>query len=149
MWTRIVLILLAVLVLIQLVPVSRANPPATREVRWNAPATRALAQRACFDCHSNATTWPWYVRIAPASFFMANHVSEGRGDLNFSEWDKPQRAGFNDARKEMGDGDMPPWSYLLLHPETKLSDQEKMQLVDGLGATFAQDPPTPAPRRRR
>ena len=56
-----------VFAVIQLIPVDRTNPPVTREVRWNAPETRALAQRACFDCHSNETVWPWTSRIAPAT----------------------------------------------------------------------------------
>jgi hypothetical protein len=79
---------------------------------------------------------------------MANHVDDGRRDLNFSEWDKPQRSGFDDVKKEVNDGDMPIWNYVLLHPEAKLSAAEKTQLIDGLKATFLQDPPTLAPRRR-
>jgi hypothetical protein len=65
-----------------------------------------------------------------------------RRDLNFSEWDRPQRAGFDEAKEEVNDGDMPPWSYLPLHAEAKLSATEKAHLTEGLRATFAQDPPT-------
>jgi heme-binding protein len=148
LFKRFVLVLIALLVVIQFIPVSKTNPPVTREVRWDSAVSRALAQRSCFDCHSNRTTWPWYVRIAPASFFMANHVEDGRRDLNFSEWDKPQRSGLDDVKREVDDGDMPVWSYLLLHPEARLSAAERTQLIDGLKATFLQDPPTLAPRRR-
>jgi hypothetical protein len=138
---------LVILVVIQFLPISLSNPPVRREVRWDSPATRAVAQRACFDCHSNTTTWPWYVRIAPASLFMANHVNDGRRHLNFSEWDKPQRATFKDVNDEVTGGGMPIWNYVLLHPEAKLSADERRALVSGLRATFLQDPPIPAPRR--
>ena len=144
---RIALLLLAVLVLIQYIPVSTANPPVTRDAHWNSPATRALAKRACFDCHSNETRWPWYARIAPASFLMANQVTDGRRDLNFSEWDKPQRSRMDDVQREVDNGDMPSWDYVLLHPEAKLSAAEKARLIDGLKATYLLKPPTLAPRR--
>lgn len=148
MLTRIVLALVAVLVVIQFIPISATNPSVTREVHWNSPETRALAQRSCFDCHSNLTTWPWYMRVAPASFLMADHVSEGRRDLDFSEWDRPQRAGFEEVQEEITDGDMPIWNYVLLHPEAKLSDAERARLIEGLRATFAQDQPMVERRRR-
>jgi hypothetical protein len=142
---RIALLLLAVLVLIQYVPVSTTNPPVTRDAHWNSPATRALAKRACFDCHSNETRWPWYARIAPASFLMANQVTDGRRDLNFSEWDKPQRSRMDDVQREVDNGDMPSWDYVLLHPEAKLSAAEKARLIDGLKATYLLKPPTRRP----
>lgn len=68
----------------RLLPVARSNPPVTREVQWDSTQIRALAQRACFDCHSNETVWPWYSYIAPISLRVADHVQEGRQKLNFS-----------------------------------------------------------------
>ena len=64
-----------VLVAIQLVPYGRdhRNPPVTQEPRWDRPETRALAMRACFDCHSNETVWPWYTYVAPV-FFAVPHT---------------------------------------------------------------------------
>jgi hypothetical protein len=144
---RIVIGIPIVAAAIQLIPVPRVSPPVTREVRWDAPATRALAQRACFDCHSNLTTWPWYSRVAPVSWLVANHVNDGRRRLNFSEWDRPQREALKDVDEAVTSGDMPIWNYVMIHPEAKLSDVEKAQLVAGLRATFLQDPPTPAPSR--
>ncbi len=64
----------------------QTNPPVVSEPAWDSPQTRALAQRACFDCHSNETAWPIYSRIAPISYVVTNHVIEGREHLNFSEW---------------------------------------------------------------
>ncbi|MBL8055094.1 MAG: heme-binding domain-containing protein [Anaerolineales bacterium] len=133
---------------LQLIPVDRTNPPVTREVTWDSAATQALARRACLDCHSNATVWPWDSYIAPASFLIANHVAEGRSQLNFSQWDQPN-ADFEEVSRNIQRGQMPPWDYVLMHPEAKLSAAETQQLVAGLQATFQQDPPIERPERFR
>jgi hypothetical protein len=136
----------AIFLLIQLIPINRTNPPVTREVRWDSEQTRALAQRACFDCHSNKTELPWYSRIAPVSLYLAHHVDEGRSALNFSEWDKPN-ADIREVQRNIQNGQMPPWDYQLMHPTSKLNSAEQEQLLAGLQATFQQDPPIE--RRRR
>lgn len=145
-YSRSAVALVIVLLAIQAIPMPRTNPAVTREVRWNTPATRALAERSCMDCHGNATVWPWYSRVAPVSFFVINHVNGGRRHLNFSEWDKPQRATLDDVEKNVTSGDMPIWNYVLMHREAKLAPDETRQLLDGLRATFLQDPPIPRPR---
>ena len=144
-WAGVVLVV--IVVGIQLIPLNRTDPPVTREIKWNSPETRALAQRACFDCHSNLTTWPLQSYIAPASFLILNHVDEGRRRLNFSEWDKPN-SDFEEVSRSIQNGQMPMWSYVLMHPAAKLTPAETQQLFDGLQATFQQDPPIPRPRRR-
>ncbi len=127
--------LLLGLLAIQLVPVPRTNPPVVSEPAWNSPQTRALAERACFDCHSNETRWPWYTTIAPASWLIANDVREGRAELNFSDW-RPGRR--NEASEKVREGDMPPQMYLWMHPEAKLTPEEKQALIAGLDATLGQ-----------
>jgi hypothetical protein len=141
-------VLVAVFVIIQLIPLSRTNPPVTREIKWDTAETRALVKRACFDCHTNETAWPWYSHVAPASFLVVNHVVDGRARLNFSEWDRPN-AGFDDVDRNVTRGEMPIWNYVLLHPEAKLTPAETQQLLQGLQATFRQDPPVPRPPRSR
>ena len=141
-----VIALVVIFIGIQLIPLSRTNPPVTREVKWNSPETQALAQRACFDCHSNQTTWPWDSYIAPSSFLITSHVNEGRSRLNFSEWDKPN-ADFEEVSQTIKNGQMPLWDYVLMHPTAKLTPAETQQLLDGLQATFQQDPPITRPRR--
>jgi hypothetical protein len=85
--------LIAVFIVAQFVPVVRVNPldrgqpPAPGEVH-------ALLQRACYDCHSNETRWPWYSQVAPMSFLIARDVTEGRRELNFSTWSQ-----YNERRK--------------------------------------------------
>lgn len=137
-WSGIVLAVL--FVGIQFVPINRTNAPITREVKWDTPATRVLAQRACFDCHSNETVRPWYDRIAPVSFYVENHINDGKRRLNFSEWDKPN-SDMGEIKKVLQNGSMPLWDYLIMHPNAKLSDQETTDLLAGLQATLKQDPP--------
>jgi hypothetical protein len=138
--------IVVLLILIQFIPVSHTNPPVTREIQWDSPQTQELAQRACFDCHSNETVWPWYAYVAPVSWRIANHVNEGRRRLNFSEWDRPNE---NEERivEDMTSGRMPLWDYLLLHPEAKLTQAEQQALIDGLKQTLANDPPIERQRR--
>jgi hypothetical protein len=136
---------IALFLAIQLLPIGRPqpNPPVLAEPDWDSPQTRALAQRACFDCHSNETTWPIYTRVAPVSWLITHDVADGRQHLNFSEWgvgrtaDESRRAKVADeSRKEISRGAMPPGIYLVLHPDAKLSEAEKQQLIAGLLASL-------------
>lgn len=128
--------LAAVFVLIQFVPYGRnhTNPPSRIEPLWNSPDTRALAQRACFDCHSNETVWPWYSHVAPASWLVQYDVHKGRHELNFSEWDKPQDEA-DHAGKIVTKGKMPLKKYVLIHPEARLTPDERDALATGLTLT--------------
>jgi mono/diheme cytochrome c family protein len=140
------IILLLALIAIQFVPVNRLNPPVVQEPAWDSPQTQSLAERACFDCHSNETEWPWYSQIAPASWLVADHVQEGRAKLNFSEWglaknddeEEHEEEGeeVEEIVEEVQEGEMPLPSYLLLHPEARLTEAEIEQLSRGLEATF-------------
>ena len=135
--------LVAAFALAQAVPYGRShsNPPVTLEPRWDSPATRALAARACFDCHSNLTSWRWYSNIAPGSWLIQMDVDGGRSQFNFSEWDKPQDVSIGDIADTIRGGSMPPWYYRLLHSRASLSSAEKNALIGGLQATFAASPP--------
>ena len=129
--------------LIQLAPtgVSFTNPPVMSEPKWDSPQTRALAQRACFDCHSNETAWPWYTHIAPVSWLTAHDVIDGRSRLNFSTWGQPtsgrgEGTNVRDLVRVVQDGSMPPAIYLPLHPTAQLTADEQQQLVAGFQAMF-------------
>ena len=142
---RLVLILIAVLAVfsaIQLVPYGhdRSAPRDGLQVAWNSPQTEELAKRACFDCHSNQTRWPWYASIAPMSWRIQSHVQEGREALNFTAFeplneDVAEAAG--EASESVSEGEMPPRDYLLAHPEARLSKAERQTLIQGLDQTFA------------
>lgn len=132
-------------VVAQLVPYGRdhTNPPVAAEPRWDSPATRSLAQRACFDCHSNQTRWPWYSNVAPTSWLLQSHVDEGRRALNFSEWQKPFEDA-SEAGQTVRQETMPPGSYILMHPEARLSAAERQQLARGLDASIRGPQPAAA-----
>lgn len=129
----IIVIALALFGLIQLVPYGRNhdNPPVGSEPAWDTPATRSLAQRACFDCHSNETAWPWYSHVAPMSWLIQHDVEEGRDALNFSSWGRGEQE-VDDAAEVIRSGEMPPPSYVIIHPDARLSADERQQLIDGL-----------------
>jgi hypothetical protein len=121
------------LILIQGVPYGRAhtNPPVRQEPTWDSAQTRALAVRACFDCHSNQTDWPWYTNVAPVSWLAQRDVERGRRELNFSEWDRRQEGG-REASETVQKGSMPPGYYVLVHPDAQLSVTERQMLLSGL-----------------
>lgn len=124
---------------IQFVPYGHdhTNPPVQGEPKWSNPQVRELAARACFDCHSNETVWPWYSNVAPMSWLIQRDVDGGRRRLNFSEWNAPQR-GARDVAEVIQRGRMPQWYYVMLHPSAKLSSAEVQTLVQGLGTSLAQ-----------
>ena len=121
---------------IQLVPVSRTNPPVEGDFRGSTEVVSVL-RRACYDCHSNETVWPWYSRVAPVSWVIAHDVTEGRAELNFSTWDQlsteKQAKAMKESWKEVAEGEMPTWYYVVLHPEARLSanDQSVLQAWSG------------------
>lgn len=121
---------------IQLVPVSRTNPPVQSNVSVPA-AVDSILRRACYDCHSNETRWPWYSRVAPISWWLADHVKDGRKDLNFSEWPvfdfEAQDLAFGDITTQLKKGKMPPASYKLGHPEARLDERERGILLEWAG----------------
>jgi mono/diheme cytochrome c family protein len=129
--------LVATFLLIQLVPYGRdhSNPAVAQDVVWANSRTEQLARQACYDCHSNETTWPWYSNVAPVSWLVQHDVDEGRAELNFSEWSGSQRKAHESA-DAVQEGDMPVWYYTITHPGARLSGQEKQDLVDGFVATF-------------
>jgi heme-binding protein len=139
---RALVVLVGGFALIQLVPYGHdhSNPLVTQEPAWDSPGTRSLAGAACFDCHSNQTTWYWFTNVAPVSWLVQHDVDEGRATLNFSTWDRPQD-GAGDAMGMIRSGEMPPSYYAFVHPSAKLSAAERRQLSDGLQRTFAASPP--------
>jgi hypothetical protein len=140
-WKKVVVtagvVIVALVVIAQVVPYGRhhTNPRVTAEPAWNSPSTRALAERACFDCHSNQTHWPWYSKVAPVSWLVQADVDEGRKTLNFSEWTREYEEA-QESGETVREREMPPRTYVLMHPEAKLTDAERQQLASGLDATL-------------
>ncbi len=92
-----------------------------------------IIKNSCYDCHSNYTHYPWYSKIAPFSWLIANHIREGRKKLNFSEWmsytKKHQIRKLEDIQDEINNGEMPLKSYLLIHRSAKLTKEQKEQIL--------------------
>lgn len=124
---------------IQFVPVNRTNPPVQGDFRGSAEVVSVL-RRACYDCHSNQTVWPWYSRVAPVSWVIARDVHEGRAALNFSTWNQlsadKQAEALKESWEEVAEGKMPTWYYVALHPEARLSgnDQSVLRAWSGSAA---------------
>lgn len=133
-WLKWAILLIGAFAVIQLIPYGRAhtNPPVTAEPKWQDAATADLVKRACYDCHSNETVWPWYSNIAPASWLIQHDVDEARVRLNFSEWNGAEARGVEEMAGLIQAGEMPPIQFQLIHPEARLSDAEKAQLITGL-----------------
>lgn len=139
---KIVLAGLGLSAAMQLVRCERTNPVVSGDIE--APAdVKEVLRRACYDCHSNETRWPWYAQVAPISWLLYRDVAEGRRHLNFSEWDKlpaeRRRRRTVACSREVKSGDMPPWFYLPLHRAAKLSDRDQALIQEW--ASAAQTPP--------
>ena len=116
------------LIVIQFIPVKRTNPASISEI--DAPAdVKAIFRNSCFDCHSNETVWPWYSYVAPASWLLVSDINEGRENLNFSNWGNLDRSKQTKLREEIWEEireeRMPLWQYRILHPGSKLSQEQK------------------------
>lgn len=130
----VVIVDIAIFVLIQFIPYGKAhtNPVVVSEPTWDSLQTRDLAKSACFDCHSNETSWPWYSNIAPVSWLVYRDVIEGRQRLNFSDWQNSRLREPGELVGTVSEGEMPPIQYLLMHPNAKLTADQKNQLAAGL-----------------
>jgi hypothetical protein len=153
-WVLVVLVVLFVIA--QFVPVDRSNPPSDPRQSLIAtaappPPVAAALERSCRDCHSNETRWPWYSRVAPASWLLARDVSEGRSHLNFSEWatldNRRRTRRLEEVCEEITAGAMPKSSYLLIHPAARLAPGEITAICDWTREEIARLSP-PGPRSR-
>jgi len=116
----------------------KTNPPVVAEPKWDSPQTRELAKRACFDCHSNETVWPWYSNVPPVSWLVILDTVNGRQRLNFSEWGTRRNPDAGEISEIIQESEMPPAVYLPMHPNARLSSQEKQQLITGFALTLGQ-----------
>lgn len=148
-WLRAVIAVGVVLVAVQFVPYGVDNPATADEPAWDSARTRDLFNRACADCHSNRTKVLWFEHVAPVKWYVAHHVEEGRAALNVSEWHTAAGRDLDELTDVIEEGEMPlsSYTYLGLHSDAVLTDAERQDLIDGLEATVAADPPTASERR--
>jgi hypothetical protein len=123
--------MMALLVAIQLVPSGVINPASKGEVSAP-PEIQNTLRRSCYDCHSNQTQWPWYSHVAPFSWAVARDIELGRRQLNFSEWGGyypvTRRRKLQWMGRALQKEAMPPLSYRLIHPSSRLSPRDRAQL---------------------
>jgi hypothetical protein len=130
------------LVVMQFFRIDQSNPPVTGDL--SAPAEiKAILKRACYDCHSNETRWPWYTHIAPASWLMAYDVHEGRNSLNYSNWgnldDGIRSRLLRLTQRDVNSARMPPWFYVYpLHLEARLAADDRARISDWAGTERAE-----------
>jgi hypothetical protein len=134
-WWVVLSTLFVVLVALQAVPYGRnhTNPPVVAEPRWDSPETRAVVKQACFDCHSNETNWPWYSKVAPASWVLQHDVDAARAKLNFSEWRRGYDADDIEAALKRR---MPLNLYSRMNAHARLGPSDRIYLMRGLTRTI-------------
>jgi hypothetical protein len=131
-WISVLTAFIVLFIIIQLLPVNPGNPPTASTMKIVGKA-RPIMKKACLDCHSHETVWPWYSQVAPVSWFIANHVNEGRDHLNFASWyeyeEKQQIKLYEEIVEVLQKDEMPMWSYKMLHPEANLTETEKEVII--------------------
>jgi len=99
---------------------------------------QAILKTSCYDCHSNNTVYPWYSQIQPAAWWLDDHIQEGKRELNFSEFASyrigRQYRKLNEINEQVKEGEMPLDSYLWIHKNAKLDEQQKLALANWVTA---------------
>jgi hypothetical protein len=134
----IVIILVVIGIGIQFIPGDRSfesvDANADFITQTNTPEEVAeILKTSCYDCHSNETKYPWYASVAPVSWWVSDHIEEGRDELNFSAWgtfsDKRKAKKLHEIEEEVEEGEMPLTSYTFTHSEARLSKEQKEALI--------------------
>lgn len=133
------IVLLSAFVAIQFIRPAKNNSNTVLAEDMNAiypipDSVHKILDKACFDCHSNNTRYPWYFNIQPVAWWMNDHIDEGKDELNFSEFGKRKLQGqakkLKKLAKEVEEGEMPLESYTWIHKEAALTENEKKTLID-------------------
>jgi len=136
---KIVLFLIIAFVGIQFIPTTRNESTEILETdftqSFEVPQDiQSLLKTSCYDCHSNNTSYPWYNKIQPVSWFLENHINEGKSELNFSEFGsyskRKQKSKLKAIINQIKDDEMPLSSYELIHQNAKLSKIQKEELLN-------------------
>lgn len=144
----ILIFLIAVFGLMQSFRIDKDNPSFSQNDDFltvtEAPENiRTLVKNACYDCHSNETQYPWYSNLAPVSWWLKNHISEGRKELNFNEWDnftaKRKQRKLDEALEMIEEEEMPIPSYTWVHRDARLTTSQRATLTAWLRSLGARD----------
>jgi hypothetical protein len=151
---KILIVLALALVVIQFIrPAQNLSANTTNDISTLYPMpsdVKLIVDKACADCHSNKTAYPWYATLQPVAFWLADHVNEGKSEFNYNEFASYRIAKQNHKLEEVieqiKEGEMPLYSYTLIHRDANLTDAEKATLInwcqnimDTLKATYPAD----------
>jgi len=135
---KIVIGLVVVIVIIQFFRIDKSSPVSNPKddlfvVEQVPDDVQTILKTSCFDCHSNTATYPWYSNVAPVSWWVKQHINEGRDELNFNEWgsysEKRKLHKLEEIEETVEEHEMPLKSYLWVHSEAKLSEQQQKKLI--------------------
>jgi hypothetical protein len=143
-WVKFALLVMALaFVGVQFVPIERnhtTRPPVSDlfEARAAPDEVRTAIEHACYDCHSDHTRYPWYASVQPIGWWLGRHIKQGKADLNFSEFNSysPKKAArkLEESYDDIDENEMPLRSYRWLHPEARLSPDQKQAVLNWLDA---------------
>lgn len=143
--TKILISLLAILLAAQLFQIDTNNPvyDPENDILMHVSASnevKDILKQACYDCHSYETKYPWYTSVAPLSWWIDEHIQDGRKHFNFSEWGKydlkKKKHKLEELIHEVEEGEMPLNSYTWAHGEANLSDEQIETLISWTKATM-------------
>lgn len=143
--------LLIVIIVIQFFRIDKTNPVVDYEmdfIKINLPSEKvaAILKTTCYDCHSNESKYPWYSNFAPVSWWVKDHINEGREELNFSEWgtytEKRKEHKLEEIIEMVDEGEMPLKSYTWMHNESKLNAEQKTTLLNWIKNSLEADEET-------
>lgn len=136
---RILLIIIIILIGIQFIRPAKnqSNDVLTSDISHVYPVPQnvsVILKKACNDCHTNNTVYPWYAQIQPVGWWLNHHIKEGKDELNFNEFGayavQRQYHKLEEVVEQVKEGEMPIWSYTLIHTNAKLTDEEKQTLIN-------------------
>lgn len=135
---KVIVVVLVAFIMIQFFPIDKTNPPPTPgmdflKIKKTSPEIAKIINTSCYDCHSNESKYPWYSDIAPSSWFLKNHITEGRKHLNFSTFamyePKKQIHKLEECIEMVEKEKMPLDSYYLGHQDAKLTTEQRQELT--------------------
>lgn len=141
----ILLVVILILAAIQFIPHERelVTINTAHDFRTDNTELKNILRKACYDCHSFETNYPWYANVVPVNYWLNNHINEGREHLNFSEWNAYPAGDQKHSAKEIvevvEEKEMPMLSYWIVHWDAKLTDAERKVIIDAFGGSGAHD----------
>ena len=135
---KILLAILLVFIALQFIRPARNSTNAVQTAdmitNFTVPANVAgILKTSCYDCHSNNTRYPWYANVQPMGWLLADHIKDGKEELNFNEFTtyskRRQLSKLKSVQNSIKDGSMPLSSYTLMHGDAKLSEDRKALLI--------------------